>query len=377
MNLFEYFENKKVLITGNTGFKGSWLTMWMLRHKAIVYGISDRIPTNPSMFEYLELEKKINHRFIDIRNYIELKKSILEIEPDYVFHLAAQPIVSISYTDPLATLNSNIIGSANLMEALKGLNNECVVIMVTSDKCYENVEQVWGYREIDQLGGKDIYSSSKGSAELIIHSYFHSFFKEKYTNVRICSARAGNVIGGGDFSKDRIVPDCMRAWKKGEKVTIRNPYSTRPWQHVLEPLSGYILLAAKLSQNSELNGESFNFGPKTEQNETVLNLIDSLSKYWDFNNIKDAYDYVVRTDFIEAGLLRLNCDKALTHLNWIPNLDYHQTIKLVSDWYVNFYSHNIEMKDIYSLTMSQIAEYEKIAGVERSNNAYLKNNIKK
>jgi CDP-glucose 4,6-dehydratase len=366
MKIDKIFKDKKVLITGNTGFKGSWLTVWMLKLNAKVYGISDIVPTEPSMFRELNLEKKIKHQFIDIRDYEAMKRAIFEIQPDFVFHLAAQPIVSLSYHDPLATLSTNIMGTAHILNALKELNHQCTAVFVTSDKCYENVEQIWGYREMDQLGGKDIYSASKGAAEVVIHSYYHSFFKDKIKNVRIASGRAGNVIGGGDWSKDRIVPDCMRAWSKGEKAIIRSPYSTRPWQHVLEPLSGYIWLAATLSEQAALNGESYNFGPKPEQNHTVLNLIDSLSKHWKFEKVEDAYEYQKMEKFKEAGLLKLNCDKALGDLAWEATLDYKQTIRMVSEWYFKF---NEDPSQLFNLTNSQIKEYEELAadkGIEWS-----------
>lgn len=356
--MFKEFYNKKVLITGHTGFKGSWLTLWMLKCGAEVYGISDKIPTNPSMFENLDLARKINHRFIDIRDYQPLEDAILEIQPDFVFHLAAQPIVSLSYSDPLTTLSSNIMGTAHVLEALKKLEKDCVAVMITSDKCYENLEQVWGYREIDQIGGKDIYSCSKGASELVIHSYHYSFFKDKKTNTRLASARAGNVIGGGDFSTDRIVPDCMKAWSKEERVVIRSPYATRPWQHVLEPLSAYMLLAVKLVHEPEQSGESYNFGPNNERSETVLHLIDGLSKHWGFEDSSKAYEYVKRTDFKEAGLLKLNCDKALFNLNWKANLDYEQTLDFVSSWYFNFYNCH---PDMFQFTMDQISRFESIA----------------
>jgi CDP-glucose 4,6-dehydratase len=354
MNLYQFYKNKKVLITGNTGFKGSWLSQWLLKMDARVYGISDSIPTNPSMFEELKLEERIHHQYIDIRNQHEVEKAILKIKPDYIFHMAAQAIVADSYSDPLATLSINAMGTAHVLEALRKMEHECIAIFITSDKCYENVEQVWGYRENDRLGGKDVYSCSKGTAELIIHSYYESFLRNK-SNIRIASARAGNVIGGGDFANSRIVPDCVRAWSQNEKVVIRSPYATRPWQHVLEPLSGYLRLAAKLREDNSLDGETFNFGPLNEQNKTVLDLIDKLSYYWGFDSQEEAYDYVKSRKMKEAGLLKLNCDKALHYLEWHAVLSYTQTIKLVSDWYANFYSGSQEMNEF---TFEQISTFE-------------------
>ena len=357
----EVFKNKKVLVTGNTGFKGSWLTTWLLQLGADVYGISNEVPTNPSMFEVLELQQKINHSFIDIRDYEKLKNKIVEIEPDFIFHLAAQPIVSISYADPVGTISSNVLGTTHVLESIRNLNNKCVAIIITSDKCYENVEQIWGYKETDQVGGKDVYSGSKGAAEVIFHSYYESFFKDKHPNIRIASARAGNVIGGGDWAKDRIVVDCMQSWSKGDKVTIRSPKATRPWQHVLEPLSGYLRLAQYLFENFEaglLNGESFNFGPKPEQNQTVLQLLSDLSKYWDFRFVDEAFEVTDNIPFHEAGLLKLNCEKAQAYLKWNPNLNYAETIQFVSSWYYGFYKNKAEM---YQITLNQITEYQFLA----------------
>lgn len=352
------FKGKKVLITGHTGFKGSWLSNWLLHLGAEVIGISNEIPTTPSMFEVLDMEKRINHNFLDIRDYGPLEQLVYKTEPDFIFHMAAQAIVSESYKDPLNTITTNVLGTSNMLEVLRKIKHECIAVIITSDKCYENVEQVWGYKENDQLGGKDIYSGSKGAAELMFHSYFYSFFKDKIDNVRLASVRAGNVIGGGDWAKDRIVVDCMKAWSENKKVTIRSPKATRPWQHALEPLSGYLTTAVALHQNKELNGESFNFGPKSEQNHTVLKLLKDLSKYWDFKDEKDAFVVTDNIAFHEAGLLKLNCDKALFHLKWEPNLNYDQTIKFVSEWYFNFYRGDTDMFDF---THYQLEEYQENA----------------
>ncbi len=352
------YQNKKILITGHTGFKGSWLVSWFLKLGANVVGVSKDIPTKPSMFEELNLEDKIKHYKADIRDLESIKKIISDEYPDFLFHLAAQPIVSISYTDPIETISSNVMGTANILQALKEINPSCIAIMITSDKCYDNIEQIWGYKENDQMGGKDIYSGSKGAAELIIKSYFYSFFQNQKCNVKLAIARAGNVIGGGDWAKDRIVVDCMRAWSKNRAVEIRSPKATRPWQHVLEPLSGYLTLANALYNNQSFNGEAFNFGPKAEQNHTVEELLIDLSKYWDFDNPKDAYKITDNIPFHEASLLKLNCDKALGYLKWQSTLEYDQTIKFTSEWYYDFYKNSTDM---YEKTLNQIAEYEKIA----------------
>lgn len=352
------YKNKKVLITGNTGFKGSWLSTWLIKLGADVYGVSKDIPTSPSMFKVLNLEQKTSYFREDIRNYSKLKGIIEKIKPDFLFHMAAQPIVVTSYKDPLDTISTNVMGTTNVLEALRVLNNKCTAIIITSDKCYDNVEWVWGYKETDKLGGKDIYSGSKGAAELVIKSYYHSFFKDtNKSNVRIASVRAGNVIGGGDWADYRIVPDCIRAWIKGESVEIRSPKATRPWQHVLEPLSGYLTIAKALYYNLSLNGESFNFGPHAEYSKTVMELLEDISKYW---NLKQKPSYLSNkiSEFHEAGLLKLNCDKALFHLKWIPTLDYKKLIEFTSTWYYNYYNSE---KDMLEYTMKQITEFEKIA----------------
>jgi CDP-glucose 4,6-dehydratase len=256
------YKNKKVLVTGHTGFKGSWLTTWLLKLKANVIGISKDIPTHPSMFEELNLEEKIKHYQEDIRNLSKMSEIILDEKPDFLFHLAAQSLVSVSYDDPIETISSNLLGTANILEALKISNHKCTSIIITSDKAYENVEQIWGYKEDDKMGGRDIYSGSKGAAELIIKSYYHSFFKNKESNITLAIGRAGNVIGGGDWAKDRIVVDCMKSWSDNKSVEIRSPKATRPWQHALEPLSGYLNLGQVLCEDGGLHGESFNFGPR-------------------------------------------------------------------------------------------------------------------
>lgn len=352
------YSGKKVLITGHTGFKGSWLTMWLLKLGARVCGLADGIPTKPSMFETLALEQKIEHHICDIRNIEGVSRIIEEFNPDFVFHLAAQPIVSVSYSAPLDTIVTNVIGTAVLLEALRKWNQRCNAVIITSDKCYENREWVWGYRESDQVGGKDIYSGSKGAAELVFSSYYRTFFVQRENLINLATARAGNVIGGGDWAKDRIVVDCMRSWAEGATVEIRSPHATRPWQHVLEPLSGYLTLGARLGSDPQLRGESFNFGPKSEQNRTVLELLTDLSEHWNFESPARAYRVTDNLQFNEAGLLRLNCDKALFHLRWEANLSYKECVKLVGEWYHRFYRSD---KDMYAFTLAQINQYENLA----------------
>jgi len=359
-NMFSnIYAGKKVLITGHTGFKGSWLCVWLLKLGANVVGISKDIPTDPSMFIELDIGKKIKNIEADVRDLTAVFEIIQSERPDYIFHLAAQAIVSKSYSEPVDTISTNVIGTLNVLEALRTFEHKCIAVMITSDKCYDNVEWVWGYKETDHLGGKDVYSGSKGAAELLIKSYINSFFHNGHP-VKLAIGRAGNVIGGGDWAADRLIADCMRAWNKGDVVDIRSPKATRPWQHVLEPLSGYLVLGQYLAQQPELHGNAFNFGPKAEQNHTVIELLDDLSKQWGFKSSSGAYNIIDNIPFHEAGLLKLNCDKSLFYLNWESNLVYDETISFVGDWYTSFYRGG---SDIYEVTLEQIKKYEEIAAL--------------
>ena len=347
------FKNKKILITGHSGFKGSWLATWLNMLGASVTGISLKPKIKPSHFELLQLESKIESIMLDITDFKSLNSKINEIKPDYIFHLAAQSIVRTSYEEPINTFKTNVIGTINLLESLKTLTNKCNVILITSDKCYENVEWIWGYKETDKLGGSDPYSASKAATEISIKSYIDSFFPSD-SNIKISIGRAGNVIGGGDWSESRIIPDAIKAWSKDEMLVLKNPNSTRPWQHVLEPLSGYIILAQKLSQNKELHGEAFNFGPKSDQNFTVHKVIEEISKYWqgsEWSSVKKS-----KNKFYEAGLLKLNCDKAQHMLGWTSSLDFHETIKYTAEWYVSYYNN----MNVTEVTEKQIYDYSKL-----------------
>ncbi len=345
------------MVTGHTGFKGSWLTAWLNELGSQVTGIALDPPTEPSHFMASGIGRNIQDLRIDLRDRDAVKSSIQQIQPDFLFHLAAQPLVRQSYLDPSNTYATNVMGTLHVLEALKELDNSCVAVLITSDKCYDNVEWVWGYRETDRLGGPDPYSASKGAAELVIRSHVHSFFP-KDGNIRIGIGRAGNVIGGGDWAEDRIIPDCVRAWSKGEQVPLRNPMATRPWQHVLEPLSGYLNLAMELSQKTKLHGEPFNFGPPAHQNHTVLELVKEMSKYW--NKVKWEEKYNIDDHPYESGLLKLNCDKALHHLRWQAVLNFEETVKLTTEWYQFFYN---DPKKIGECTISQINEYNHIANL--------------
>ena len=349
----DLFINKKILITGSTGFKGSWLSIWLHLLGAKLYGLALEPPTNPSLYKQANVEKIIENNIVDIRESKKVSHLVKEIKPDYIFHLAAQPLVNYSYLNPIETWQTNVLGTVNILDSLRFLEKECVGIIITSDKCYENQEWEWGYRETDNLGGSDPYSASKGSAELAFKSYFRSFFSNSsLSKIRIASARAGNVIGGGDWAENRIVPDCVRSWIKESAVEIKSPESTRPFQHVLEPLSGYISLAERLTKNKELNGHSFNFGPLSNSNYKVIDLVKELSKNWE--NAKWEIS-VKKNYFNESQLLKLNCDKSLSLLEWEPTLDFKTTMELTSEWYYNFYKQ--KKFDVFEKCCDQIKEF--------------------
>ena len=355
------FLGKTVLITGHTGFKGSWLSVWLNSLGARVIGLSLDIPTSPSNFEVSKIGEFVDDHRIDIRDVDAVKKLVKESQPDFVFHLAAQALVRPSYEFPMETLTTNALGTASVLEALRLLTKPVTAIMITSDKAYDNVEWIWGYREIDRLGGKDPYSASKGMAELVIRTYVESFFKTNESNVRIGIARAGNVIGGGDWAKDRLVPDCILSWSEGETVDVRSPEATRPWQHVLEPLSGYLTLASCLHSDKAFHGEAFNFGPLASQNNPVRELIFEMSKYWErvrWNDVSEEGEHVH-----EAGLLKLNCDKALNDLRWESTLDFNETVKMTVDWYKVFYQN--ESSSMYDITLKQIEQYTQLAKIKK------------
>ena len=351
----KYFKNKTVLVTGHTGFKGSWLTLWLSLLGAKVIGLSINVPTSPSHFKVINLKNKINHKIIDIRNLKLVKKTFKRYQPDYVFHLAAQSLVKKSYSSPIYTWQTNTIGTLNVLESLRGIKKKCIAVLITSDKSYKNLEIKRGYKESDILGGKDPYSASKSSAELGIQSYINSFFPIKKTKTTIGIARAGNVIGGGDWTENRLIPDCIKSWSKNKRVLIRNPKSTRPWQHVLETASGYLLLASNLKKNKKLHGEAFNFGPNSKKNYDVIFLVSLMKKYW--KNVAWKIEKNKRKKFSESNLLKLNCNKAKSILNWENVLNFKKTINMTVNWYKDFYSNP---KKIHETSLEQIKEYEKI-----------------
>ena len=332
-SLVSVYRGKRVFVTGHTGFKGSWLCEWLLALGAEVYGFSKDIPTRPALYSQLHLARRIKMDMRgDIRDRAAVTAAVESVKPDFVFHLAAQPLVRLSYEQPVETFDTNVMGTVYVLEALRTLKNTCSAVMITTDKCYENRETKRPYREDDPMGGYDPYSCSKGCDELVISSYRRSFFNSPDSPVWIASARAGNVIGGGDWAKDRIVPDCFRAIQRGEAIPVRNKVSTRPWQHVLEPLSGYLTLGAALAarKNYEQVAGGFNFGPDPAANRTVKDLVTELLKRTKGSWVDKSDPKAVH----EAGLLNLDIRKARKVLGWKSHWNFEETIAKVAEWYV-------------------------------------------
>jgi CDP-glucose 4,6-dehydratase len=359
LNILNTYAKKKVLVTGHTGFKGSWLTQWLLLIDAEVFGYALAPPTTPSLFNQLELVKHCENNINDVRNFEALKKYIGEVKPDIIFHLAAQSLVRESYKNPIETIETNINGTANVLEAVRQLKLSTIIVVITSDKCYENKEWLHGYRENDSMGGYDPYSMSKGAAELVVSSWRRSFFNvNEYSNhgVKLASARAGNVIGGGDWADDRIVPDCMRSLQKEEEIFIRNPFATRPWQHVLESLGGYLILGAKLmgitDDEMKTYCSGFNFGPLSSSNKSVEILVKEILSNWG----RGTWTYKKEDTLHEAFLLNLNIDKAYHLLKWQPVWSFESTVENTVDWYKTVFENP---DNISNITGKQITEYSK------------------
>lgn len=357
MNSFgDFFSGKKVLVTGSTGFKGSWLVVWLEMMGAHVVGVGLPPRTDPSLYCALKLSKTISREvYCDVRDAEAVKKLVCEVRPDFVFHLAAQAIVQDGYRDPVLTWSTNVVGTMAILDALRFIGNECSVVIVTSDKCYQNQEWEWGYREDDRLGGDDPYSASKAACELLFKSYCRSFFVETDSNgVKLASVRAGNVLGGGDWSEGRVVPDCIRSWVRGDSVALRNPKSTRPWQHVLEPLSGYLLVAKMLMIGELEQGKSYNFGPRPQENHTVESLVSVMAEQWGSGaRIVDAVVGPSEKRKRESSLLKLDCSRAGLELNWQPTWNFRQTAQATVDWYKRYHSG----ENVRNLTEQQIKTY--------------------
>lgn len=346
------YRNKRVFLTGHTGFKGAWLAHWLIKSGAIVTGFAKDIPTTPSLFQATGLASDLVDLRGDVRDLGALERALGEAKPDIVFHLAAQPLVRRSYEDPFTTFAENTLGTAAVLEAVRRAGSVAAMVVVTTDKVYENLDGARIFRERDPLGGHDPYSASKAAAEIVFSSYCRSFFS---AGTRMCSARAGNVIGGGDWAEDRLVPDCARAWAKGEAVLLRNPSSVRPWEHVLEPLGGYLLLGQRLMEQPEgVHGEAFNFGPADENGHTTLALVEEMEKHWPGKAHRLAGS--ASDGKKEAGILRLNCDKAAERIGWRPALSFEETVAWTSAWYRGYYEGGVDMR---ATTLGQIERYEK------------------
>lgn len=330
-NIKKYYQNKKVLITGHTGFKGTWLASTLCVLGAKVYGLSLNNEKG-SHYNNLNLGKRINNKKLDIRNFKKLKQHMRLVKPDIVFHLAAQSLVKTSYNKPLETWTTNVIGTLNLIECIKMINKKCIAVIITSDKCYLNQEKNSGYKENDLLGGIDPYSASKASAEGAFYSEFNSFLKFN-KKIRIATARAGNVVGGGDWSSDRIIPDFMKSIANKKILNVRSPKAIRPWQHVLEPITGYLKLAYYLSKNIKLNGQSFNFGPSTVSRKTVKDILVHLNKKMILGKWTFARSNKKNT---ETKVLILNSKLALKKLKWKTKLNFNETMNMTSEWYYQF-----------------------------------------
>ena len=343
------FRNQRVLITGDTGFKGSWLSLWLHQHGAKVFGYA-LPPEDNSHFQLLGLSTLISHEDGDVRELEHLSRYVTHVQPDVIFHLAAQALVITSYNDPKETFDTNVGGGVNILEAVRSTPCVKALVFVTSDKCYLNREVTRGYTESDELGGNDPYSASKAGAELVFASYARSYFAERDA-FGAASVRAGNVIGGGDWSSNRIIPDCVRALISGQPITIRNPHATRPWQHVLEPLSGYITLGAYLLKNGGGNFGAWNFGPPENAVHTVGEVANSVISEWGSGSlVVDQSSEKLH----EATLLQLNCDKARNFFGWKPRWGYEQTIRKTIQWYLNFNN----QVNVLETSIKQLTEYE-------------------
>ena len=351
----QFWIGKKVFLTGHTGFKGSWLSIWLTNLGANVKGYSLQPPTSPSLFEQCKLDRIVDTVIGDVRNAEMLSKTLVEFDPDIVIHMAAQPLVRDSYQNPVDTYSINVMGTVHLFEAIRKCSNVKAVVNVTTDKCYENKEWVWGYREYEPLGGYDPYSSSKACSELVTSSYRNSFFHPEQYHVHgvgVASARAGNVIGGGDWAKDRLIPDIIRSLLEEHPIVIRNPRAIRPWQHVLEPLSGYLILVQKLYENGPQYAEAWNFGPNDDDAKPVEWIVKRMCEKWG----KGA-TYVIDKGVHphEAHFLKLDCSKAKSRLDWMPSWSLDQALDKIIEWTYSYQAGD----DLLSACLQQIGDYSK------------------
>jgi CDP-glucose 4,6-dehydratase len=370
------YAGKRVLVTGHTGFKGGWLCEWLLGLGAEVHGWALE-PTRPSLFEELGLAGRVEHRIGDVLDAEATRARIAEVRPDFIFHLAAQALVRLSYREPARTFATNIMGTAHVLDAVRSAGRPCSVVVVTTDKCYENDGHARAFKESDPLGGHDPYSASKAAAEFVVAAYRDSFFAHG-TEVALASARAGNVIGGGDWSEDRLVPDCIRALSAGKAIPVRNPAFTRPWQHVLEPLGGYLLLGARLEEarvrgsGEELArvAQAFNFGPQPEANRNVRDLVEEIVRYW-----PGMWEQVPQEKHLpEAPLLSLAIDKAKAGLGWEPRWDFAETVFQTAAWYQDYFRQgsNAAAGSMIAFTQRQIEAYMKSPPLKPAGSIWMK-----
>ncbi|MCX6376978.1 MAG: CDP-glucose 4,6-dehydratase [Armatimonadetes bacterium] len=333
-----FYRRRRVFLTGHTGFKGSWLTQWLVDLGAVVRGYSLEPPTEPALFHVLDLEKRIEHRVDDVRDASKLRAEVQGFQPEVIFHLAAQPLVRLSYREPRLTFETNVLGTVNLYEAVRACESVRAVVCVTTDKCYQNEEWVWGYRETDRMGGHDPYSASKACVELLSEAYRNCYFRHEQSGgvpkVALATVRAGNVIGGGDWAADRLVPDCVRALSRGERILVRNPKAIRPWQHVLEPLSGYLLLAERMYAQGDSFSDAWNFGPGDAGNTNVEDVVEKVISAWGSGEYRIAPD----AEMHEASMLKLDISKARAVLRWRPRLEIHEAIEQTIDIYKAYYA---------------------------------------
>lgn len=344
------YKGKKVFVTGHTGFKGTWFTFLLNEIGAEVVGYALPPESTPNHFDLLKMDKKIKHIEGDILDAEKLKKAMKDFKPDFVFHLAAQALVKKSYNDPANTFEVNVMGSVNLLEAVRECESVRSLVYITSDKCYENVEWVWGYRENDRLGGHDPYSASKACAELVFSSYYRSFLSSR-ASLGAATTRAGNVIGGGDWALDRIIPDCIKAVNSDQSIKLRNPKATRPWQHVLEPLAGYLVLGAKLYHEPQTYAGSWNFGPPSSEVRTVLEVATSITKHLGRGTVEVVGS---QNQPHEAQLLQLSCDKAHQLLDWHPRWNVAKTLEATALWYKKIIFDNEKAEDV---SRAQLRDY--------------------
>lgn len=362
-DMLNTYKSKKVLITGHTGFKGSWLSVWLKKLGAEVIGYSLEPPAEPNLFNAIALRHKIRSILGDVKDEMHLFSVFKKYKPEMVFHLAAQPLVGLSYKEAKLTYETNVMGTVNILEAVRKTQSVKVCINITTDKCYENKERIYGYKESDRLGGYDPYSSSKACAEVVTAAYRQSFFNpaeyNKSHHVGVASVRAGNIIGGGDWQEDRLIPDCIKALSRNTTIIIRNPRSIRPWQYILEPLAGYLLLGSLIYKKGAKYSGSWNFGPKYREHRTVEEIVELVVTCWG----EGGYKVKRIKDFHETKLLKLNINKAITSLGWEPIYHIGEAVERTVSWYKEFYN-SVSSKELYKLTIKEIAEYIAKKGVK-------------